>query len=233
MIRYINELIESLLLLLNEDGISWLGVCEHSTNTTHNHGHSGAGGGHDNHTGSADWAQMLEAATQRRTEVLTPENLENMWARGRNYRRKQHKSTKSGSQDPSMKCPATDATPEGTCSLHYVGSDPLLNVVGSNRSESAPDADKELCSEVDHHVDEVKDTKDFTSEKYKDLKRSNSASLLGNQHPLKVSSPRSEFHNPESEKHGEGFRGKIGSDMVVKREGHLVPKLRCRVCTFV
>ncbi|ESW25149.1 hypothetical protein PHAVU_003G011400 [Phaseolus vulgaris] len=226
---YINELIESLLLLLNEDGISWLGVCEHSTNTTHNHGHSGAGGGHDNHTGSADWAQMLEAATQRRTEVLTPENLENMWARGRNYRRKQHKSTKSGSQDPSMKCPATDATPEGTCSLHYVGSDPLLNVVGSNRSESAPDADKELCSEVDHHVDEVKDTKDFTSEKYKDLKRSNSASLLGNQHPLKVSSPRSEFHNPESEKHGEGFRGKIGSDMVVKREGHLVPKLRCRV----
>ncbi|KAK7348969.1 hypothetical protein VNO80_23770 [Phaseolus coccineus] len=228
---YINELIESLLLLLNEDGISWLGVCEHSTNTTHNHGHSGAGGGHDNHTASADWAQMLEAATQRRTEVLTPENLENMWARGRNYRRKQHKSTKTGSQDPSMKCPATDATPEGTSPLHYVGSDPLLNVVGTNRSESSPDADadKELCSEVDHHVDEVKDTKDFTSEKYKDLKRSNSASLLGSQHPLKVCSPRSEFHNPESEKHGEGYRGKSGSDMVVRREGHLVPKLRCRV----
>ncbi|XP_047149011.1 uncharacterized protein LOC124821186 [Vigna umbellata] len=229
MIRYINELIESLLLVLNDDGINWMGVCEHSANTTHNHGHSGTGGGHDNQTASADWAQMLEAATQRRTEVLMPENLENMWARGRNYRRKQHKSTKTGSQDPSVKCPAIDAIPEGMCAMHYVGSDPHLNVVGTNRSESSPDPDKELCSEVDHHVDEGKDIRDIPSKKFKDLKRSNSASLLGNQPLLKVSSPRSEVHNPESEKHGEGYRGKSGSEMVMRRDGHFLPKLRCRV----
>ncbi|XP_017426070.1 uncharacterized protein LOC108334679 isoform X1 [Vigna angularis] len=226
---YINELIESLLLVLNDDGINWMGVCEHSANTTHNHGHSGTGGGHDNQTSSADWAQMLEAATQRRTEVLMPENLENMWARGRNYRRKQHKSTKTGSQDPSVKCPAIDAIPEGMCAMHYVGSDPHLNVVGTNRSESSPDPDKELCSEVDHHVDEGKDIRDIPSKKFKDLKRSNSASLLGNQPLLKVCSPRSEVHNPESEKHGEGYRGKSGSEMVMRRDGHFLPKLRCRV----
>ncbi|CAH9148270.1 unnamed protein product [Cuscuta epithymum] len=36
----------------------------------------------------ADWACVVEAATQRRKEVLMPENLENMWAIGRNYKKK-------------------------------------------------------------------------------------------------------------------------------------------------
>ncbi|KAG4908827.1 hypothetical protein JHK87_054943 [Glycine soja] len=178
---YINELIESLLVFLNDECINWTGGGDHSTNTTiHNHGHSGAaGGGHDNHASSSDWAQMLEAATQRRTEVLMPENLENMWARGRNYRRKQHKKTKVGFQDPSVKNPATDAIPEGKSSLHYVSSDPLLTAGGTNRSESPPDHDKELSSEADP-LDEVKDMKDFSCNKYKDpFKRSRSASLVG------------------------------------------------------
>ncbi|KHM99009.1 Sorting nexin-16 [Glycine soja] len=228
--RYINELIESLLVFLNDECINWTGGGDHSTNTTiHNHGHSGAaGGGHDNHASSSDWAQMLEAATQRRTEVLMPENLENMWARGRNYRRKQHKKTKVGFQDPSVKNPATDAIPEGKSSLHYVSSDPLLTAGGTNRSESPPDHDKELSSEADP-LDEVKDMKDFSCNKYKDpFKRSRSASLVGIQ-TYKGGSPRSEFHTAESEKHGEGFRGKSSSDMVVRREAHVVPKLRCRV----
>ncbi|KAI3675269.1 hypothetical protein L1987_84857 [Smallanthus sonchifolius] len=37
------------------------------------------------------WARGLEAATQRRTEVLQPENLENMWTKGRNYKKKSQK----------------------------------------------------------------------------------------------------------------------------------------------
>ncbi|CAK7329788.1 unnamed protein product [Dovyalis caffra] len=36
-----------------------------------------------------EWARILEVATQRRTEVLTPENLENMWTKGRNYKKKE------------------------------------------------------------------------------------------------------------------------------------------------
>lgn len=219
-------MIESFLFVLNDEGMSWMGGGDHSTNsTTHNHGTSVAGDGQENLSASADWAQMLDAATQRRTEVLMPENLENMWARGRNYRRKQHKKAKAGFQDPSVKNPATDANSEGK-SLHSAGSDPLLNVGGTNMSKSSPDPDKEFSSEADHHVDEVKDIKEFISNKYKDpLKGTGSSSLLGSQ-PHKVGSPRSELQNTEFEKHGEGFRGKNGSDMVTK------PKLRCRVCTF-
>ena len=47
----------------------------------------------------ADWARILEAATQRRTEVLTPENLENMWTKGRNYKKKESKHVKAGFQE--------------------------------------------------------------------------------------------------------------------------------------
>ncbi|KAM0887320.1 hypothetical protein ACQ4PT_029131 [Festuca glaucescens] len=36
----------------------------------------------------ADWALVLDAATERRSQVLAPENLENMWAIGRNYQKK-------------------------------------------------------------------------------------------------------------------------------------------------
>ncbi|KAD3066455.1 hypothetical protein E3N88_34335 [Mikania micrantha] len=42
---------------------------------------------------SSAWAQVLEAATQRRTEVLQPENLENMWTKGRNYKKNTQKKT--------------------------------------------------------------------------------------------------------------------------------------------
>ncbi|XP_024034641.1 uncharacterized protein LOC18033634 isoform X1 [Citrus clementina] len=52
------------------------------------------------HLRAAEWAQMLEAVTQRRTEVLTPENLENMWTKGRNYKKKEQKcAEKAGVQE--------------------------------------------------------------------------------------------------------------------------------------
>ena len=42
-----------------------------------------------------DWAVVLDAATKRRSEVLAPENLENMWAIGRNYQKKMIKADHS------------------------------------------------------------------------------------------------------------------------------------------
>jgi sorting nexin-13 len=42
-----------------------------------------------------DWAVSLDAATKRRTEVLAPENLEKMWAIGRNYQKKMVKAEHS------------------------------------------------------------------------------------------------------------------------------------------
>ncbi|CAN6362334.1 unnamed protein product [Urochloa humidicola] len=42
-----------------------------------------------------DWAVVLDAATKRRSQVLAPENLENMWAIGRNYQKKMIKADPS------------------------------------------------------------------------------------------------------------------------------------------
>jgi sorting nexin-13 len=36
----------------------------------------------------ADWAQILDAATERRSRVAVPEDLENMWPIGRKYQKK-------------------------------------------------------------------------------------------------------------------------------------------------
>jgi sorting nexin-13 len=42
-----------------------------------------------------EWAVVLDAATKRRSQVLAPENLENMWAIGRNYQKKMNKADHS------------------------------------------------------------------------------------------------------------------------------------------
>ncbi|CAM8977284.1 unnamed protein product [Rhodiola kirilowii] len=60
-------------------------------------------------TQSADWARVMEAATQRRTEVLTPENLENMWARGRHYNAKVPKSSRAKVKRSTVSVSVSDA----------------------------------------------------------------------------------------------------------------------------
>ncbi|CAL9184417.1 unnamed protein product [Musa hybrid cultivar] len=50
----------------------------------------------------ADWAMVLEATTKRRTEVLAPENLENMWTKGRNYQKKTVNLIKTGTPQRSV-----------------------------------------------------------------------------------------------------------------------------------
>ncbi|XP_027345281.1 uncharacterized protein LOC113857505 [Abrus precatorius] len=290
---YINELIESLLLLLNDDGTKGMGSFQSTNVASHHHGHSVATeAGHNNITASdkhpslnqgtdmilakmndqggtslqyntihhessqvrpVDWALMLEVATQRRTEILMPENLENMWTKGRNYKRKENKIIKTGIQDLPAKSPVTDSSlphrklaqetstskrgkyevTEGNSSLppmHALGSDALQNVGSAKSSDTSQNPDKELSFAGELGVDKMESIRDLASDRYKSmLKRSNSASALGNQPNKEGGSIISEFYNPEFERHGEGFRTKSSSDMIVKKEGPLVPKLRCRV----
>lgn len=57
----------------------------------------------EEHSRPADWARILEVATQRRTETLMPENLDNMWTIGRNYKKKIQKIAAGGLQAPMTK----------------------------------------------------------------------------------------------------------------------------------
>jgi hypothetical protein len=46
----------------------------------------------------ADWAVVLDAATKRRTQILEPENLDNMWTKGRHYQKKLAKISRPPSE---------------------------------------------------------------------------------------------------------------------------------------
>ncbi|XP_058069240.1 uncharacterized protein LOC131218612 isoform X2 [Magnolia sinica] len=65
---------------------------------------------HDMHSRPADWARSLDAATQRRTQVLAPENLENMWTKGRNYKNKSDSHVRIGTKGPVKKTSGTIST---------------------------------------------------------------------------------------------------------------------------
>ncbi|KAJ8755756.1 hypothetical protein K2173_024300 [Erythroxylum novogranatense] len=48
-------------------------------------------GGIIRHTSGGEWGDMLDMMSQRKTAALAPENLENMWAKGRNCQNKEGK----------------------------------------------------------------------------------------------------------------------------------------------
>lgn len=138
MFRYINELIESLFLALKDGSSKDLADSQLFSRVGHDHDNSVAAGSSENGESTsrkyaasynggtelndsgdheetmqprpADWARLLNAATQRRTEVLMPENLENMWTKGRNYKAKIRKDVKADPQAAVMKVSGTNTS---------------------------------------------------------------------------------------------------------------------------
>ncbi|XP_062008356.1 uncharacterized protein LOC133725216 isoform X2 [Rosa rugosa] len=43
----------------------------------------------EQHNSGGEWGDMLDLVSRRKTQALAPENFENMWAKGRNYRKKE------------------------------------------------------------------------------------------------------------------------------------------------
>lgn len=205
---------------------------------------------------SADWARMLEAATQRRTEVLTPENLENLWTKGRNYKKKEQKDIKAGFQDPLVKGSGINGAifskdlgkemlvnrhkmPLGTNEiaikkvrqgLHF---DDLLSDERKTGEDFSQEPNRELYFEGGDLVDKLEHTGILATDANKhQLKRSNSTSAL-------IAQPDTESKLTGeckgliiSEFYGPNFgrhSGRSASDMVLHSKAQQVPKLKCRV----
>lgn len=194
----------------------------------------------------ADWARVLEAATQRRTEVLMPENLENMWTIGRNYKKKLQKNSASrGVQAPGVKVKVSSGKDAGK-ELPTQRSEVVMlmedkphdpNHQHDQRSQSLhlpQELKKEAPSKggVLYDVDNASAIVAYEAKTR--LKRSNSTSDLiiqQNSEDLFMSkgggSIISEFYSAE-------YRNAVpsalsASDMVIRGEGHHRPKLKCRV----
>ncbi|KAI3753214.1 hypothetical protein L2E82_25260 [Cichorium intybus] len=160
------------------------------------------------HTRTSDWARVLEAATQRRTEVLQPENLENMWTKGRNYMKKSQKNSiiKSGMNENSSFDSGSDQNLDG----------------GQNKTPTRVNFDESL------NFDSGSDGK---------LKRLNSASesnILSLTEsiasPIQVGGTIiPEFYSANAGRDSDVTNVNVGYDnKVIRTEGY-VPKLRCRV----
>ncbi|XAR50641.1 hypothetical protein NMG60_11005013 [Bertholletia excelsa] len=51
--------------------------------------HTRGGNGIERHHSGHEWADMLDMMSRRKTQALAPDHLENMWTKGRNYRKKE------------------------------------------------------------------------------------------------------------------------------------------------
>lgn len=57
-----------------------------------------------------EWAQMLDIMSRRKNETLAPENIENRWAKGRNYKKKEIAKCASKPSNPRVLSEASDKT---------------------------------------------------------------------------------------------------------------------------
>ncbi|XVE88896.1 hypothetical protein DITRI_Ditri19aG0105600 [Diplodiscus trichospermus] len=70
---------------------------------------TGVGKGIERHRSGGEWGDMLDLISRRKTEALAPENFENMWTKGRNYKKKEGEKrlTEQVPQHSSARKPAT------------------------------------------------------------------------------------------------------------------------------
>ncbi|KAL2537407.1 Phox-associated domain [Forsythia ovata] len=200
------------------------------------------------HQRPSDWARVLEAATQRRTEVLMPENLENMWTIGRNYKKKLQKNTARGTQVTRAKTSERSIMPRKDVVTEVPNQKPetssrmedkaLIQLPPRPQPDTGiidQDLNKRVYSKRGSIADELEDaTSVFPNESRNQLKRSNSTSDLKVQHTEDMFASRcgtpiiSEFYNPNVSR-DTVYSVKSASDMLVRSEGLHDPKLRCRV----
>nr|XP_043626437.1 uncharacterized protein LOC122597914 [Erigeron canadensis] len=192
---------------------------------------------------SADWARVLEAATQRRTEVLQPENLEDMWTKGRNYKKKAQKidqknaarGLKSGIDKNSGKEMSSKKLETSTSIGRASGQIPpkprLDGQLDAQRRDQYLDGGQTHMLTLDDRVEE-----DYAvgGGRKSTFRKSNSASDLDKQimvdtaYPDQVSrSIISEFYSANAGRN-DGSHVNVASDKVLRIEGYN-PKLKCRV----
>ncbi|XP_021598291.1 uncharacterized protein LOC110604440 isoform X3 [Manihot esculenta] len=205
----------------------------------------------------AGWARVLEAATQRRTEVLTPENLENMWSKGRNYKKKETKNLQSGAKGSvtNNKEPTRNSGKEiltnsiaisaGSKEKAIVWQTPQLShdalsrVVNKDVKQFTQDHNVESSIERGHASDESdSNSNPSVNENKSRHKRSYSTSALKSQ-PVEEKpftgdvrvSAISEFSSADYGRPSENLAVKKVSDVAISSAGPRIPnpKLKCRV----
>lgn len=202
---------------------------------------------------AGDWARVLEAATQRRTEILMPENLENMWSRGRNYKKKEAKRVKRGEVEEPLLAKSAGSIPtsnkrEFQISVAETNIGPEEKALVRLNPTSV--LDTPLTQGSDFRMDDISkdDEESFGEDNHEDtisigadgkrtrLKRSSSTSALKVESDAKKAlkgevggSIISEFYSQSTSSRSGEYKVENVLDVVYRSEGPHTPKLRCRV----
>ncbi|KAK6916494.1 Phox-associated domain [Dillenia turbinata] len=188
----------------------------------------------------ADWARKLDAVTQRRTEVLMPENLENMWARGRNYQKKAQKYTKEGIREPlgqgfgNSSAFLAKELYRDTSALQPGRSRAVEKLLVQQTLMPIPNT--QLSDErIPQYLVDGENSTTVTGNNNR-LKRSNSTSALTFKADAKGAVINecggpiiSEHCGPNFGRPSEVQNPESASNMLLHAEGQYAPKLRCRV----
>lgn len=210
------------------------------------------------HPRSAEWARVLEAATQRRTEVLMPENLENMWAIGRNYKKKVQKLAAAGGQSPliqgSDSSNALSTNLDKEISAHKAEASTRMENQPLTPAQSRPPIDSRPSNQIssttlntptlntvslkgNRIVNESENSTSSTASGNKNrMTRSNSTPDLNIEPVMKTDSTCksggsviSEFCDKDLSRTSQATNAKSALNMVSSSEGQQAVKLRCRV----
>ncbi|GFP85448.1 sorting nexin-16 [Phtheirospermum japonicum] len=170
------------------------------------------------HQRHADWAKAFKAATQRRTEVLMPENLENMWAIGTNYKKELQK--KAAPEHEAHEATGTEQLPRKDMMTEV----PKLEPETSNEKE-----DSSTIHELKNAANVISKgnrNKLIRSSSTIDTKVESSLEPMvgtNGREPIVTKSNSAKFNEPNV------HCLKSSSDMVSHAGVLHVPKLRCRV----
>ncbi|VFQ72138.1 unnamed protein product [Cuscuta campestris] len=162
------------------------------------------------HPRPAEWVRAFEAANLKRTEVLMPENLENMWAIGKNYKKKFRKYASIDSQDPQ----------------EFGGVINDSQIIAKEIATQKP----EIFLGKEDKALEAEDAASITTPESKTkFKRSNSTFDLNTQLEMEdmLASKGGQYKSKCN--NAEVGRNASASEMILHRDIHLVPKLKCRV----
>ncbi|KAH0773217.1 hypothetical protein KY290_010354 [Solanum tuberosum] len=79
----------SLVLDPSAKGVELVQLKNDQPNNNEEHAMNNDGRGIQRHHSGGEWGERLDLLSHRKTEALAPENLDNIWAKGRNYKRKE------------------------------------------------------------------------------------------------------------------------------------------------
>lgn len=202
---------------------------------------------------AGDWARVLNAATQRRAEILMPENLENMWSRGRNYKKKEAKRVKRGEPKEPLHAKSSGSIPTSNTREFQISVAETNIGPGEKalvRLNPTSVLDTPLTQGSDFKMDDFSkdDEESFIEDNHEDtisigadgkrtrLKRSSSTSALKVESDSKKAlkgevggSIISEFYSQSVSSRSGEYKAGNASDVVYRSEGPHTPKLRCRV----